>query len=463
MLVRIFFIFMFQLILFSSCRKFLDVGVPVDKVVSDAVYSSDVSASAVLTGLYPPLYGLFSGKGVAFCCGLSADEFKLHVASDISLAQYFTNGTNGGDFWIRLYAIIYKINAAIEGLSASNSLSSDVKKQLQGEAYFLRAFCYFHLVNLYGDVPLLISSDYKMNAIASRTQVVFVYEQIITDLKLAETLLTDRYFEADIITPSTDRVRPNKWAAASLLARVYLYTDNWKKAIEKSSEVIAQKGLYDTVPLNMVFIRNSKESIWQIQPTNFSGYNTADSKLYILLKSPDGAHPVSISSFLLKEFEYGDQRMHEWLGVDSSTNVLYYYPFKYKFYKNDAPNMEYQTILRVAEQYLIRAEAYAESGELNKSLADLNVIRARAGLETLNTSVKDSILASILHERQVELFTEGPHRWFDMKRTGTINDVMKIVTPIKGGEWMSYKSVYPIPGQEIRLNPNLKQNDGYAF
>jgi len=120
--------------------------------------------------------------------------------------------------------------------------------------------------------------------------------------------------------------------------------------------------------------------------------------------------------------------------------------------------------MRLAEQYLIRAETEANGagGGTNSAVQDLNIIRNRAGLANYSGATdKASLVTAILHERQVELFTELGHRWLDLKRTATVNAVMSVVTPQKGGTWDANWQLYPIPRTEIQVNPNLKQNPGY--
>jgi len=116
---------------------------------------------------------------------------------------------------------------------------------------------------------------------------------------------------------------------------------------------------------------------------------------------------------------------------------------------------------------LIRAEAEAQQNDLTDAVSDVNVIRTRAGLAPLVVGVNTNnnlILSQILHERQVELFTEWGNRWFDLIRTGTINAVMGTpgnVCQLKGGVWNSNSELYPIPQSEILDDPNLTQNAGY--
>ena len=120
-------------------------------------------------------------------------------------------------------------------------------------------------------------------------------------------------------------------------------------------------------------------------------------------------------------------------------------------------------MFRLAEQYLIRAEARAQQNNISDAQADLNKIRTRARLPNTTAADKNSILSAILHERQTELFSEWGNRWFDLKRTNNIDAVMSIMTPKKanGLQWQSYKQLNPLPFTEIQRDPSLLQNLGY--
>src|SRR5690606_16340716 len=104
--------------------------------------------------------------------------------SDITLMNYYNNALLPiNSSWSRMYNFIFVANSAIEGLNEATALTPAVKQQLMGEAKFVRAFCYFYLINLYGDVPLVVTTDYRVNAILPRASEMMVYEQIISDLK----------------------------------------------------------------------------------------------------------------------------------------------------------------------------------------------------------------------------------------------------------------------------------------
>ncbi|MEP7376046.1 MAG: RagB/SusD family nutrient uptake outer membrane protein [Chitinophagaceae bacterium] len=476
---------------FFSCRKLIDIKPPVSNVNEENVYKSDASAIAVLTGIYLRLGTtdvIFSGAGgVSTLTGLSADELTLYSGvNDNKLIAYYTNNlsassvlTNyGSEFWASgagLYYNIFICNAAIEGITKTTTLTPSVQLQLLGEAKFLRAFFYFYLVNLYGDVPLALTTDPAVNAIIPRSPKAQVYQQIIDDLKTAQNLLSPDYLDGGLKAyqnlAGAERVRPTKWAAAALLAKVYLYygnltndAGNFAKAEEQSSIVINNLTYYSLAPLNNVFLKNSSESIWQIQPSNV-GRNTEDGITFILpATGPNtSVNPVYLSNQMLGSFEAVDQRKSKWVSSVTPTppgTNTYYFAYKYKATVASGAATEYLMMFRLGEQYLIRAEARAQQNNIGGAQADLNMIRARAGLTNTAANDKATLLVAILHERQVELFTEG-HRWFDIKRTKNVDAIMNIVTPLKGGTWQITDQLYPIPVDDILKNPNLIQNAGY--
>ncbi|GAC1597802.1 MAG: hypothetical protein NVS3B19_20030 [Ginsengibacter sp.] len=309
-------------------------------------------------------------------------------------------------------------------------------------------------------MPLVTTTDYAINTVAPASSRTKVYSQVIADLTDADSLLNGNYVAAGILTSSIERIRPNKSAAKALLARVYLYNGNWPEAERESTAVINNTNFYSLVPdLNNVFLKNSTEAIWQLQP-QINGYNTFDGFYFVILINAIGSiYPVAISDTLYQSFENGDKRFSRWIGSYRAGAQTYYYPFKYKKSPfGDQTMTEYLMVLRLAEQYLIRAEARIQQNNINGSRGDLNIIRNRAGLANTTASDKPSLLASIWHEKQVELFTEWGHRWFDLKRTSQVNTIMGNLKP---ATWHAYDTLYPIPQSQILSDPNISQNPGY--
>jgi hypothetical protein len=469
----------------ANCKKLVEVPSPITSINEANVYGSDATAAAALTGIYINLSKneLMNGDWVngpgltslSLLTALSADELSLFASSnDRRLTGYYRNALTSVDrvyasLWTTTYNTIFMANSALDGISNSITLTPIVQRQLLGEARFVRALCYVYLTSLFGDVPLVTGLDYKVNALLPRTTRAQVWQQIIADLRAAQDLLSDGYLQSDAFTlypaGSEERVRPNKWAATALLARAYLYTENWADAEIAATAVISHTVQFGLLPLNEIFLKNSREAIWQLQPVN-TGWNTEDARVFVLPETgPSNRWPVYISPHLLNNFENSDQRKSQWLGkyTDTSTTAPkdYYYPFKYKNASFFAPLTEYQMVLRLGEQYLIRAEARIQQGKIDNAAADINTIRSRAGLPDVSVNTKEALLTAILHERQVELFTEWGHRWFDLKRTNSVNAVMSTVTPQKGGLWNTNWQWYPVPLTELERNPNLSQNPGY--
>lgn len=464
-----------------GCKKLVDVKPPITQLTEGNVYANDPTAIAVLTGIYANVSGNYYYDGDGFFnslseyAGLSSDELTLWSGdSDVIPNAYYTNSLSakyaGGNFWEGAYNNIFTCNAAIAGITASTTLTPAVKNQLLGEAKFMRALFYFYLVNLYGDVALALGTDYKTNAVLARAQKGDVFRQIIADLKDAQGLLSDHFVDASLLKSTTERTRPTKWAATALLARVFLYTGDWADAKTQSTDIINNTGLFALTDLNSTFLMNSQEAIWQLQPVDADITNTQEGALFIIPSTGPSSNggtgnPVYLSPTQLNAFESGDQRRVNWVDSVTVGTDTYYFPYKYKVNTLFAPVSEYEMVLRLGEQYLIRAEAEANLGDMSSAANDLNTIRARAGLSAstilTSTASQTQAITAILHERQTELFTEWGNRWLDLKRTGQVDNVMSVQTPLKGGTWSSYQQLYPLSLREVQTDVNLRQNPGY--
>lgn len=437
-----------------SCKKFEDIPPPQTQAESAQVFSSDATATSAAVGLYYQMIAnnltLMNGAVTVFA-GLSSDELSnVNPNSDYDAFKNNTipanSATINSKFWTNAYRYIYQANAVLEGLASANSITPGVKDQLRGEMLFTRALNYFYLINLFGDVPLVQSTDYLKNSSISRTAVATVGQQIVADLTEAEQLLSATY-------GSSTNVRPNQMAAAALLARVYLYQKDWADA-ETQATIVLNSGTYALeTDLNRVFISTSAETIFQLaRPTA----NTSEGSAFI--PASGSAKPTFVvTPALLNAFETGDQRKAAWLKANTISGKAYTYPYKYKI-RNSTTVTENNIVLRLAEVYLIRAEARAQQQKTTDALSDLNLIRQRAGLAPLTTTTQTGLLTAIAHERQTELFAEWGHRWFDLKRTGQADPVLGAY---KGSNWQPMDALYPVPLPQILLNPALIQNPGY--
>jgi hypothetical protein len=459
-----------------SCKKLVEVNPPKTQIASAAIYDNNASATAAMTGIYVDMLtngGAISdgNSSIGFQQALAADELTNYNTSLVYYSQFYQNklssSINGAStyyYWKEIYNKLHVLNSILEGLSNFSGVTTPIKNQLNGEAKFMRAFFHFYAINLYGDVPMITTSNYLVNDQIARTPASQVYDLIIQDLKDAQHLLTDDYLDATgAIT--TEKIRPNKAAATALLAKVYLYRKDWADAANEASGVIGGSYTLNT-DLSQVFESNSTETIWQLRPVSI--YNTLDATFYILTSAPGGEHtPAAINPFLLSAFENGDQRLTNWINSITTGGKTYYYPAKYKVRLSNQPITEYKMVFRLAEIYLIRSEAEANgaTGGLDAAITDLNIIRHRAGLPDYSgAATQTAVLAAIMHERQVELFTEWGNRWFDLIRTGNINSVMGSpgnVSIAKGSTWDPNYALLPLPLGDLQIDPNLKQNPGY--
>ena len=462
-----------------SCTKLVQIDPPAQSITTTETFQDSANSESAIAGIYYSLFsnnsiGAFGSGFLTIYAGCSADELIPFVGGNNDQYYYENNLLQAGStdvvgtpFWNPAYQSIYQANACIDGLQASTGVSATVKTELTGEAKFLRAYCYFYLVNLFGDVPYITSIDFQTTSLAARMPKAQIYQNIINDLTDAQSSLRSDYSHS-----GSERVRANKWAATALLARAYLYTGDWTDAATQATAVINNASLYSLDTLNGIFFKNSSEAILQasvasnLQPL----YNIVSEGFNILPLFPFLGPRYYMSPQLLASFEPGDMRKLAWVDSGTYSGTKYYYPYKYKLgFSQIVPNtpaLQYYMILRLGEQYLIRAEAEANgaNGGTNAALNDLNTIRTRAGLTNLSNSLTlPETMEAIAHERQIELFAEWGHRWLDLKRTGQVDSVMTIVTPQQngGGQWQSYQQLYPIPLGELTTDPNLKQNPGY--
>jgi starch-binding outer membrane protein, SusD/RagB family len=467
----------FLLIALAGCRKYLEPPLPISEIAASSAFSNDATAGAVLTGVYGELLNqndFAFTAGIGAITGLYGDELQNYITVIPDYQEVYGDEVNSAEFlvttsWTNLYGQLYSVNLAIEGLTPATNLN--YRNQWLGEAYFLRALLYFYLTNLYGDVPLVLSSNYQINNTLARTPQADVYKQIVADLLQAQSLLDSSYHDANG-QATTDRGRPDQAAATALLARVYLYTGDWKDAEAHAGSLIADGSDYQLANLAQTFLINNTEIIWGLEPFDEYGvpYIVQDAKAYVL---PNGVTPeaanvgVSLSDSLVDAFEPGDARYTNWVGADtvaasgSTPMTVYYYAYKYKANGVYTAPQESLVLFRLGEQYLIRAEARAMQNNLTGALADLNAIRARAGLPASTAVSQADVLAAIQRERRVELFLEDGHRLFDLRRTGSLDALMSVVAPQKGGNWASYKEWWPIPLTDIQSDPHLLQTPGY--
>ncbi len=437
-----------------NCKKFVAIDPPAKELSTKLIFEEDATATSAVLGLYLKLWNF--GYYVASATGLSSDELKSLSTWDQNQIQFYENRIHPNNsytnrLWDNLYSTINQANSILEGLEKSILLTTQLKHQLEGETRFMRAACFFYLVNFFDEVPIITTTDFRVSGIEPRGKVENVYALIIEDLVKAQNLLEDNYVTAG-------RVRINKSSAIALLARAYLYRKDWQKAETESSKVINNTALYTlNSDLNAVFLANSSETILQFFPSTNGSINATEGAYFIPIFGTFTLSGTLLSDELVNSFEPGDNRKDNWVKSFTDGGQTFYHAFKYKIFVNTTKT-EYSTTLRLGEQYLIRSEARAQLNNISGSQADLNVIRARAGLSNTGANDKSTLLQAIENERRVELFTEWGHRWFDLKRYSKADAVL---SSIKAPNWQPTDTLYPIPERELIINPNMTQNAGY--
>jgi len=450
------FLFLLPILICTGCKRFLEVDLNKSQVPTEKVFSNDVTATAAVTAIYYSIsgYSALSGaaNGMAALSSLSTgDLFNYQQEPDfVAFQEHSIRADNAQieQIWNGMYNFIYQANAVLEGLHQSTSLSKTTAQQLEGEALFIRAYTYFYLVNLFGDVPLTLETNYRKNQLLSRRPVADVYAQIEIDLLSAQSLLSKEYVTAQ-------RARPNKATATALLARLYLYREDYVKAAEQASTIIADPAyqLTSKDEIDKTFLIDSKETIWQLMPI-YPYQNTTEASDLIITTTP---YNQVASDVLRGHFEVGDLRPGHWISSYTNTVGTFYFPYKYKHNEKVTadPYTEASIVFRLAEIYLIRAESRAHLDDVPGSQSDLDAIRTRAGLAGTTAGDEQSLLLAIESERWSELFVEYGHRWLDLKRTGRAVSVL-------GNGITTDDLLYPIPAAEFIKNPNLGlQNHGY--
>lgn len=461
-----------SILLITACTDFVEVDLPKNQLSSEVVFNNSGTAEAALKGIYIEMRGsgLLSGVGgLNALMGLYTDELDSY--SNIENIEDFQNHTllatspTITGWWNSAYNQIYGANAVIEGVENSVSLSVEDQNQFKGEALFIRGYLHLLLVSLFGDIPYIMTKDYIENTNVSRMPRALVYDHIITDLTLAKSLLyeADLLYDVDDVDIKVDheRTRPYAAVAEAILARAYLYTEDWAMAEAAADRVISEFGSLES-DLNKVFLNDASGTIWQFKP-NAGGDNTNEGSFFIITEGVSVT--IAMTDDLFFAFESGtifqpllDQRRALWVEAFSNSLGSWHHVFKYKERNNTGTSREYSIQLRLAEQYLIRAEARAYLDNIPGAQADINAIRNRADLGNTTAATLDDLLDVILQERRVELFTEQGHRWFDLKRTGKAAEVLAPLKP----NWKATDILLPIPEDELLRNSNLlPQNDGY--
>lgn len=438
------------LVTLASCKKFLDVQ-PKNNVSDESTIVDKASAETAVRGIYSAfsLSGYYGNdyQSIGYLSGDNTAFFGT-VVYQSHFAQHNVRADNGTlqSAWGAIYKGIDRANHVIAKVPGvvDPKLTPALKNQLLGEAYFMRALAYFDLVRVWGGVQLFttptLTKDDKKGV--PRSDTTATYALILSDLIQAEALIPS--------TLATNRVRATQKTVWALRARYHLYRGEWADAEFYSSKLIGDVNYALVAPYNSWFannVVNTRESILELaysttalsahrgnwQPTQNGGTRSW---------GPNAAFIALVNNPAI-----GGNRNT----IIATTTTAPIVTYGNLYYRNPATDPAY--ILRIAEQYLIRAEARAQIGtDLTGAAADLNAVRTRAGLAATAAATKADLLLAIEDERRLE-FAFEPHRWFDLVRTGRADDIFPGITP--------NKYILPIPVTELQTDPALQQNPGY--
>ncbi|MEW5916851.1 MAG: RagB/SusD family nutrient uptake outer membrane protein [Gemmatimonadota bacterium] len=426
-----------------ACDSTLTVE-PMNEVEEGQAIVDVGSARAALAGLYDALQsGSYYGGDYNFLGELASDNSD-HVGTFTNYAdidQHVTAADNSDieGMWDAIYDGIGRANTLIAKVGNVTTLDEDERDDMIGQAHFMRALHYHNLVRYWGGVPVRTQPPPNIAELATtaRSTVAEVYTQILQDLSQAAQLMSD-----------DDRTRKASLGAVDALrSRVELYRGNWAAA-EAAANAVYARGYTLAAEFDDLFTASGNDTPEDIFRTSFTATEFNLVGFYYLSKSFGGRWELAPTTDLRDAFEPGDERLAWSILVDSRRRI---YAAKYPTSVGD----EDLHVIRFGEVILNKAEALARQNRLGEAVTEYNKLRTRAGVSphVLGTDVttQTEVLTAIWEERRKELAFEAD-RWPDLVRTQRATTILNI--PV-------FRTLFPIPQNEIDVAPRLVQNPGY--
>lgn len=471
----------------GACKKdFLEL--PSQTALSTPVFfKTQTDFQQAINGAYAPLRGLYGGNNGAWAMGEQRSDntvYKFNPNDRGSIqsefVKDFTDDANNpipSNKYNSNYNIIARVNQVLDPIDAVD-FDATAKNNIKGQAYFLRAFAYFDLVQYFGKVPMHLKPAKTLSETAlPLTAIDSIYAQIISDAKQAATLLPNK--------ATQEAGRPTIGSAKTLLGNVYIVLKRWAEAEAVLKEVTGYSLLADYNKVYDPAQKNHAESIFEIQyKEGTEGF--ASNFFYTFLIQPITAaeitavtgiaeSPRTIQGFnlptpdIIAAYEPNDLRKNASIGFITAGGISYPYIKKYLHPHTLSNNTNDNfPVYRYAEVLLYIAEALNEQNKPAEALTYLNQVRTRAGLANSTASTQVAVRDAIMNERRVELAFENK-RWLDLVRTGNADAVMKAFgTRIKANPLAYYfpagispspasytniRLLFPIPASEVALNP----------
>lgn len=466
------------LLTFASCAGILDKE-PIATFDAGSFFQTEDDAVQAMNAAYQPL--LFNNDNKNFYWAfaeITADEAipggdgSRPGITEMEAFTYTPRTEEFNDFWKGQYTGITQCNLVLDHVP-DVEMDKDLRNRITGEALFLRAYYYFLLTQVFGDVPLFTSVVPPDQLKVPRTPKAEVYAQIAADCERAAGLLPAQY-------PAVDVGRATKGAAYALAAKIYLYEKNWGKVLEYVAKV-KSVGIYALMPDYQDNFRkntqNNAESVWEIQHANLELGVGNFLNQWWASKKFEGYGFAEVTKEFVDAFEPGDPRRKFTAAMNNEDyfGVVYKPSFSatgYGVRKYLQPKAEVTqkadgdinyTAIRYAEVLLWEAEALTELNRVPEAQAPLEQVRARARAQATDpvtalppvttTTDQQAMRDAVRHERRVELGFEM-HRFFDLVRWGV---AAQVLPDFQTGK----HEVFPLPQTEIDLNPALVQNPGY--
>jgi len=478
----------------SSCEDWLNLY-PENAQTTDQYWQTKEDVLAVVAAGYVKLqksvdrlfvWGEIRGNGISIY-NTSADD-NIEAALDLQEMDILTKNLYAK--WGPMYEIINIANSVIkyapEVVGRDESFSEEQMNSYLSEAYFLRSLAYFYLVRTFRDVPLIlepyVNDEQEYEIPQSSADVVL--DRITEDLKHALSSAKEFFPEIDYDNPVYSKGRATKWAIYSLLADIYLWRGLYDDCI-RCCDYVIQSGRVGLISKDLWFTNffpgNTNESIFEIQ----YDYNLGQTNDFIKWFSTDRKYRFSMDTYSLY---FATQELGDIRGDGASISLKDYSVWKYLgIYVDITATAERATstqndqnyiLYRLAEIYLMKAEALAMKGDFQAATEMVGKIRHRAGIEEalVAPTTELEMLKLILDERGRELFAEGK-RWFDLLRIARIGDykyieffiseVIKVI-PLNKVAIVSSKLIdpnahyLPVHQDELDVNTQLVQNPYYS-
>ncbi|MCG2615835.1 RagB/SusD family nutrient uptake outer membrane protein [Terrimonas sp. NA20] len=473
----------------TSCqKKVTDNVIPNDRVSSDLAFSTTQKIESAVAGGYNSLQDLnfLSGRALVYIDLQGEDIFdRGNFFGDLPRFNMLSNNGIPAGVWNAGYSAIATANRNIAGIEANASLLTSARiKVLIAESKFIRAVSLFYLVNFFAQpfvftpeashagIPLILQSFSSNDPAGNkpRSTVAEVYTQIIKDLQEA---LTDLPVQQDDLYST--KTRATKASATALLARTYLYKNDYANAKTLSKQII--DGLYGTFALqptpNGAFGTGNfqtSETIWSIPNSVNDNPNTNNSlpQHYNRSGRADLAVSKSFTNTVTNPYFATDDRRRTTMLIESAALPGYFFTTKYT---DPQTRADWAPIIRYAEILLTYAEATARlaTGVDADAIAATNLVRDRSRVSApaytvASFTTKDELINAIAGERRIELAFEGHRLWDILRVKGNVtnkydnNGVTLLPVQIFGSD----KSIMPIPQAEIDKSKGvLTQNKGY--